>query len=143
MTDRDLTHEEMLEIAAQRERENEEATKPNEFGVALNEWYQSDSYKQLQEESEATVQRALEKYSMLSEDDKYDMVQAICFIMCKAESEGTSHRGLMDELGVYPAGFWITELMDVHNALYSEFRKRKNDAELDREIKLLEDFKET
>jgi hypothetical protein len=143
MTDRDLTHEEMLEIAAQRERENEEATKPNEFGVALNEWYQSDSYKQLQEASEATVQRALEKYSMLSEDDKYDMVQAICFIMCKAESEGTSHRGLMDELGVYPAGFWITELMDVHNALYSEFRKRKNDAELDREIKLLQDFEET
>jgi hypothetical protein len=143
MTDRDLTHEEMLEIAAQRERENEEATKPNEFGVALNEWYQSDSYKQLQEESEATVQRALEKYSMLSEDDKYDMVQAICHILCKAEKEGTSHRGLMDELGVYPAGFWITELMDVHNALWSEFRKRKNDAELDREIKLLQDFGET
>lgn len=143
MTDRDLTHEEMLEIAAQRERENEEENKPNEFGVALNEWYQSDSYKQLQEESDATVQRALEKYSMLSEDDKYDMVQAICHIMCKAESEGTSHRGLMDELGVYPAGFWITELMDVHNALWSEFQKRRNDAELDREIKLLQDFEET
>ena len=143
MTDRDLTHEEMLEIAAQRERENEEANKPNGFGAALNEWYQSDSYKQLQEESDATVQRALEKYSMLSEDDKYDLVQAICFIMCKAEKEGTSHRGLMDELGVYPAGFWITELMDVHNALWSEFQKRRNDAELDREIKLLQDFEET
>jgi hypothetical protein len=143
MTDRDLTHEEMLEIAAQRERENEEATKPNEFGVALNEWYQSDSYKQLQEASEATVQRALEKYSMLSEDDKYDMVQAICHIMCEAEKKGVSHRGLMDELGIYPAGFWITELMDVHNSLWSEFQKRRNDAELDREIKLLEDFKET
>ena len=133
----------MLEIAAQRERENEEATKPNEFGVALNEWYQSDSYKQLQEASEATVQRALEKYSMLSEDDKYDMVQAICHIMCEAEKKGVSHRGLMDELGIYPAGFWITELMDVHNSLWSEFQKRRNDAELDREIKLLEDFKET
>jgi hypothetical protein len=143
MTDRDLTHEEMLEIAAQRERENEEAKKPNEFGTALEQWWDSEAHKQLQEASEATVQRALEKYSMLSEDDKYDMVQAICFIMCKAESEGTSHRGLMDELGVYPAGFWITELMDVHNALWSEFQKRRNDAELDREVKLLQDFEET
>ena len=143
MTDRDLTHEEMLEIAAQRERENEEAKKPNEFGTALEQWWDSEAHKQLQEASEATVQRALEKYSMLSSEDKYDMVQAICYIMCKAEKEGISHRGLMNELGIYPEGFWITELMDVHNALWSEFQKRRNDAELDREIKLLEDFKET
>lgn len=142
MTDRDLTHEEMLEIAAQREKENEEVTKPNEFGVALNEWYQSDSYKQLQEESDATVQRALEKYSMLSEDDKYDMVQAICFIMCKAEKDGISHRGLMDELGVYPAGFWITELMDVHNSLWSYYHDKKKEEELEKDIKNLQDFKE-
>jgi hypothetical protein len=49
---------------------------------------------------------------MLSEDDKLDMVQAICYIMCKAEQEGTSHRGLMDALGIYPAGFLIHDLMD-------------------------------
>jgi hypothetical protein len=120
-----------------------EAKKPNEFGAALNEWYQSDSYKQLQEASEESLQKAVGKYHMLSSEDKYDMVQAICFIMCKAESEGTSHRGLMDTLGIYPEGFWITELMDVHNALWSEFNKRRNDAELDREIKLLQDFTET
>lgn len=121
----------------------EETKKPNEFGATLNEWYQSDSYKQLQEASEVSVQKAVGKYHMLSSEDKYDMVQAICYIMCKAESEGTSHRGLMDTLGIYPEGFWITELMDVHNALWSEFHKRKNDAELDREIKLLQDFTET
>lgn len=137
----------MLEIAEQRERENrekenEEAKKPNEFGTSLNEWYNSNEYKQLQKDSEASVQRAVGKYHMLSEEDKHDMVQAICFIMCKAEKEGTSHRGLMNELGIYPSGFWISELIDVHNALYSEFRKRENDAELDREIKLLQDFKE-
>ena len=143
MSDKDLTHEEMLEIAEQRERENEVATKPNESGTALEQWYDSEAYKQLQETSEATVQRALEKYSMLSEDDKYDMVQAICHIMCEAEKKGISHRGLMNELGIYPAGFWISELMDVHNSLWSEFNKRKNDAELDREIKLLQDFTET
>ena len=143
MTDKYLSHEEMLEIAEQRERENEEATKPKSLGTSLEQWWDSEAHKQLQEASEATVQRALEKYSMLSEDDKYDMVQAICHIMCEAEKKGVSHRGLMDELGIYPSGFWILELMDVHNALYSEFRKRKNDAELDREIKLLQDFGET
>jgi hypothetical protein len=116
---------------------------PNEFGKALQEWWDSDSYKKLQEASEASVQKAVGKYHMLSSEDKYDMVQAICYIMCKAENEGTSHRGLMDTLGIYPEGFWITELMDVHNALWSEFHKRKNDAELDREVKLLQDFTET
>jgi hypothetical protein len=121
----------------------EEAKKPNEFGAALNEWYQSDSYKQLQEASEESVQKAVGKYHMLSSEDKYDMVQAICYIMCDAEKEGVSHRGLQDALGIYPEGFWITELMDVHNALWSEFQKRKNDAELDREIKMLQDFTET
>ena len=143
MTDRDLTHEEMLEIAAQRERENEEATKPKSLGTSLEQWWDSEAHKQLQEASEASVQRALEKYSMLSEDDKYDMVQAICYIMCKAEKEGISHRGLQDALGLYPQAFWISELMDVHNALWSEFQKRRNDAMLDREIKLLQDFEET
>jgi hypothetical protein len=121
----------------------EEAIKPNKFGKALQEWWDSDSYKKLQEASEASVQKAVGKYHMLSSEDKYDMVQAICYIMCKAESEGTSHRGLMDTLGIYPEGFWISELMDVHNALWSEFHKSKNDAELDREVKLLQDFTET
>jgi hypothetical protein len=104
----------------------EETKKPNEFGTALEQWWDSDSYKQLQEASEASIQKALGKYHMLSEEDKYDMVQAICHIMCKAESEGTSHRGLMNELGIYPAGFWITELMDVHNALWTEYQERES-----------------
>ena len=121
----------------------EEAIKPNKFGKALQDWWDSDACKKLQEASEASVQKAVGKYHMLSSEDKYDMVQAICYIMCKAESEGTSHRGLMDTLGIYPEGFWISELMDVHNALWSEFHKRKNDAELDREVKLLQDFTET
>ena len=121
----------------------EESKKPNEFGKALQDWWDSDACKNLQEASEASVQKAVGKYHMLSEEDKYDMVQAICYIMCKAEKEGISHRGLQDALGIYPEGFWISELMDVHNALWSEFHKRKNDAELDREIKLLQDFTET
>jgi len=142
MSDKDLTHESMLEIVEQRERENEEATKPNEFGTALEQWYDSEAYKQLQEASEASVQKAVKKYHMLSEDDKYDMVQAICYIMCKAESEGTSHRGLMNQLGIYPAGFWITELMDVHNSLYEYYDKRKQKQELEQDIETLKSFLE-
>ena len=104
----------------------EETNKPNEFGKALQDWWDSDAHKQLQEASEASVQKAVGKYHMLSEEDKYDMVQAICYIMCKAESERTSHRGLMSELGIYPAGFWITELMTVHNALWTEYQERES-----------------
>jgi hypothetical protein len=103
----------------------EEAKKPNEFGKAMQEWWDSDSFLQLQEASEESVQKAVGKYHMLSSGDKYDMVQAICYIMCKAEKEGISHRGLMDELGIYPEAFWITELMDVHNALWTEFHDKK------------------
>ena len=121
----------------------EEVNKPNKFGEALREWWDSETFEEMQKSDKEAKERAVGKYFMLSESDKLDMVQAICYIMCKAESEGTSHRGLQDALGIYPCGFWITELMDVHNALWSEFQKRKNDEELDREIKLLQDFTET
>ena len=135
-----LTHESMLEIAAQREKENEEATPPKSLGTSLEQWWDSNACKQLQESSEASVQRAVGKYHMLSEDDKYDMVQAICFIMCKAEKEGVSHRGLMSELGIYPQAFWISELMDVHNALWSYYHDKKQKEELEKDIKSFKDI---
>lgn len=97
--------------------------KPNEFGKALQEWWDSEACKKLQEASEESIQKAVGKYYMLSDKDKYDMVQAFCHIICKAEREGTSHRGLMNTLGIYPEGFWIDDLMTVHNALWSEFKK--------------------
>jgi len=68
--------------------------KPNELGKTLQDWWDSDSFKEMQRLNEEAKQRAVGKYFMLSESDKLDMVQAICYIMCKAESEGTSHRGL-------------------------------------------------
>ena len=77
---------------------------------------------------------------MLSEEDKLDMVQAICFIMCKAESAGTSHRGLMYELGIYPGGFWVDGLMDTHNALWSYYHDQKKEKELKDDLDALEDF---
>jgi len=104
----------------------EEAKKPNEFGTALEQWWDSDACKELQKSHQESIQRAVGKYHMLSEEDKLDMVQAICYIMCKAEKEGCSHRGLMKELGIYPAAFWISELMDVHNALYTEYQDKES-----------------
>jgi hypothetical protein len=119
----------------------EEANKSNSLGaLALEEWYNSDACKHLQKASEASVQKAVEKYHMLSEEDKYDMVQAICYIMCKAEKEGVSHRGLMNELGIYPAAFWITELMTVHNALWTEYYSKNQEKNLKDDLESLENF---
>jgi len=121
----------------------EETNKPNEFGTALEEWWDSDACKHLQEASRESIQKAVGKYHMLSEEDKYDMVQAICHIMCEAEKKGTSHRGLQDTLGLYPQAFWITELMDVHNALWGYYHDKKQEEELEKDIETLQDFTET
>ncbi len=117
----------------------EKMTEPNKFGKALQEWWDSDSFKELQKANEEAKQRAVGKYFMLSEEDKLDMVQAICYIVCKAESEGTSHRGLQDSLGIYPAGFWVDNLMDVHNALWSYYNK-DHEKKLKDNLDALEDF---
>lgn len=107
------------------------------------EWWDSGAFKELQKAHQEDLQKAVGKYHMLSEDDKLDMVQAICYIMCKSEQEGTSHRGLMDALGIYPAGFWIDNLMDVHNALWSHYHDQKQKQELDKDIETLQNFTET
>jgi hypothetical protein len=115
-------------------------TKPNELGKVLQGWWDSDACKQLQKDNEEAKQRAVGKYFMLSESDKMDMVQAICYIMCKAESEGTSHRGLQDSLGIYPAGFWVDHLMDVHNALWSYYHDQKKEKEFKDDLDTLDNF---
>jgi hypothetical protein len=113
---------------------------PNEFGKAMQEWWDSDACKQLQKANKEARERAVGKYFMLSEEDKIDMVEAITYIMCKAESEGTSHRGLQDALGIYPAGFWVNHLMDVHNALWSYYHDKKQEDELNKDIETLQNF---
>jgi hypothetical protein len=106
------------------------------------EWWDSGAFKELQKANEEAKQRAVGKYFMLSEEDKLDMVQAICYIMCKAESEGTSHRGLQDALGIYPSGFWIDNLMDVHNSLWSYYHDKKNEEEIKNDVNNLKAFLE-
>jgi len=115
-------------------------TEPNELGKTLQEWWDSDAFKEMQKSHQESLERAVGKYFMLSESDKLDMIQAICYIMCKAESEGTSHRGLQDALGVYPSGFWVTELMDVHNALWSYYHDQKREKELQDDLDALDNF---
>ena len=113
---------------------------PNDFGKAMQEWWDSDACKQLQKANQEAKERAVGKYFMLSEEDKIDMVQAICHIICKAESEGCSHRGLQSELGIYPGGFWIDHLMDVHNSLYEYYDKMRQKKELEKDIDTLKSF---
>ncbi len=104
------------------------------------EWWDSDACKQLQKSHQEAKERAVGKYFMLSEDEKLDMVQAICHIMCKAEQEGTSHRGVMDALGIYPAGFWIDNLMDVHNALWSYYYDGRREKEFNDDLDALDNM---
>ena len=117
-----------------------EEKKPNQFGKALQEWWDSDACKQLQKSHKEDVERAVGKYHMLPEEDKLDMVQAICLIMCNAEKEGCSHRGLMDELGIYPQGFWVDHLMEVHNSLWSYYHDKKVEKELKDDLDALDGF---
>ena len=113
---------------------------PNKFGKALQEWWDSDTFKELQKANKEAKERAIGKYFMLSEEDKIDMVEAITHIICKAEREGTSHRGLQSALGIYPTGFWVDHLMDVHNALWSYYHDKKQEQELKDDLDSLENF---
>lgn len=106
----------------------------------LQDWWESDTFKQFQKAHQEDLQRAVGKYHMLSESEKIDMVQAICYIMCKAEREGTSHRGLQQELGIYPGGFWVDNLMDVHNALWDYYHNQKKEKELKDDLDTLDEF---
>lgn len=121
----------------------EELQKPNNLGTALEQWWDSDACKEMQKANEEAKQRAVGKYFMLSEEEKIDMVQAICHILCEAEREGCSHRGLQSALGIYPAGFWVDGLMDTHNALWGYYHDKKQKEELEKDIKNLQDFMET
>ena len=113
---------------------------PNELGKVLKEWFDSDACKEMQRMHQESLEKSVGKYFMLPESEKLDMLEAICYIMCKAESEGTSHRGLQDALGVYPAGFWVTELMDVHNALWSYYNDKKLEKDLQDDLDSLDNF---
>jgi len=111
-----------------------------QLSESLKKWWDSDACKELQKSHREAKERAVGKYFMLSDEDKLDMVQAICHIICKAEEEGCSHRGLQSALGIYPEGFWVDHLMDVHNALWSFYHDKKQEKELKDDLESLEKF---
>ena len=112
------------------------------MGQSLKEWWDSDACKKMQKANQEARERAVGKYFMLSEEDKIDMVEAITHIMCKAEREGCSHRGLQSALGIYPGGFWVDHLMDTHNALWGYYHDKNQKQELEDDIKTLQKFTE-
>lgn len=93
-------------------------------------YFESEEFRQLQEEVQNATQLQLEEsldcWSKLDSHIKYKMVEAMLHIICESEKEGCSHRQLMDNLGIYPEGFWISELMDVHNALYTLYNTEES-----------------
>jgi len=117
----------------------EELSKKNTLGETLN----SPEMVKMREDFAKAHQESIDKsvgwYYNLSEEDKYKAVEALCHIICKAEREGTSHRGLQRTLGLYPQAFWIDGLMDIHNSLYTEYQDRES-KEWKQDMKTLDDI---
>jgi len=104
----------------------EELSKKNTLLESLNSPEMVKMREDLAQAHQESIDKSVGWYYNLSEEDKYKAVEALCHIICKAEREGTSHRGLQSTLGLYPQAFWIDDLMTVHNALYTEFQDRES-----------------
>jgi len=120
----------------------EELSKKNTLLESLNSPEMVKMREDLADAHKKSIEASVGWYHMLSAEDKYKAVEAFCYIICKAEKEGTSHRGLMHELGVYPEAFFIEGLMDIHNSLYVEYQEQdsRNWKEVKEDIKTLEGF---
>ena len=106
------------------EKFQEELPKKNNLFESLNTPEMIKLREDLADAHKKSLEASVGWYHMLSAEDKYRAVEAFCYIICKAEKEGTSHRGLMSVLGVYPEAFWIDNLMTIHNALYVEYQEQ-------------------
>lgn len=104
----------------------EELSKKNTLLESLNSPEMIKMREDLAKAHQESIDKSVGWYYNLSEEDKYKAVEALCHIICKAEREGTSHRGLQHTLGLYPQAFWIDGLMDIHNSLYTEYQDRES-----------------
>ena len=104
----------------------EELSKQNTLRETLNSPEMIKMREELAQAHKDSIDKSVGWYYNLSEEDKYKAVEALCHIICKAEREGTSHRGLQSTLGLYPQAFWIDGLMDIHNSLYTEYQDRES-----------------
>ena len=121
----------------------EEQSKKNTLLESLNSPEMVKMREDLAQAHKESIDKSVGWYYNLSEEDKYKAVEALCHIICKAECEGTSHRGLQYTLGLYPQAFWIDDLMTVHNALWSYYHDEKQKQELKDDLDALEKFTET
>ena len=121
----------------------EELSKKNNLLESLNSPEMVKMREDFAKARQDSIDKSVGWYYNLSSEEKYKAVEALCHIICKAEREGTSHRGLQSILGLYPEAFWIDDLMTVHNALYVEYQEResRNWKEVKKDIKTLEDFR--
>lgn len=98
--------------------------------VSKLKFSQSEDLKELREKMQAAERKQLREslgyYSQLSEDDKFMAVQAILHIILEGEKLGTSHRALQSKLGIYPGGFFLNDLLDIHNILFTHFNESKS-----------------
>jgi hypothetical protein len=104
----------------------EELSKQNTLRETLNSPEMVKMREELAQAHKDSIDKSVGWYYNLSEEDKYKAVEALCHIICKAEREGTSHRGLQSTLGLYPQAFFIDGLMDIHNSLYTEYQERES-----------------
>ena len=120
----------------------EEQSKKNTLLESLNSPEMVKLREDLAKAHKDSIEKSVGWYHMLSAEDKYRAVEAFCYIICKAEREGTSHRGLMHELGVYPEAFFISDLMTIHNSLVVEYQEQdsRNWKEVKEDMKTLEGF---
>ena len=106
------------------EKFQEEQSKKNTMLETFNSPEMAKLREDLAKAHKDSIEKSVGWYYMLSAEDKYKAVEALCHIICKAEREGTSHRGLQSTLGLYPQAFWIDGLMDIHNSLYTEYQEQ-------------------
>ena len=113
----------------------EEQSKKNTLLESLNSPEMIKLQEDLADAHKKSIEASVGWYYNLSSEDKYKAVEALCHIICKAEHQGTSHRGLMDTLGVYPEAFWINHLMDLHNAMWTFYHDNKQLTDFEEDVK--------
>ena len=95
----------------------------------LKTFWDSAEAKQIRRELDTarnnSIQKSIEWYNNLSQEEKYYTVQGLLYTIISSEKEGSSHKILQSKLGIYPEGFWIDELDELHSILYNHYFSNK------------------
>lgn len=69
---------------------------------------------------------SLEAWDALDLDHRMHYLQAISYLILRAERRGCSFRELIGDMGLYPEAMMVTELLDIHNALWSHYHEESS-----------------